>query len=206
MRFVITVLSLALLASAAVANPLPVWPAVSLTFADNGAYEPEIYPAPGSNVTAYLMVTCGLGNEGSSLAAISFAIGYTGGALMPIGYTSLISDVVITGYWETGITLVVIEPIMTSQVPVARLDFLYVGGPAFITVEDHPQYPRSVIAGDGGETLTARIAREGHALQWCVRALPGDSAETPAPEPQGKQADRAGQQSSPQPCSESPAA
>ncbi len=146
MRFVIAVLSLALLVSAAVANPLPDWPALSLTFTDNGTFEPEFYDAPYSTHSAYLMLTCGQGDEYTSLSAISFAIGYTPGSMVATGYTSLISNVVITGDWETGITLAATEPIMTSQVPVARIDLLYMA-PGYLMVLDHPDYPRWVVTG-----------------------------------------------------------
>jgi hypothetical protein len=148
MRLVIVVVSLTLLVSAAAANPLPAWPAVSLTFADDGSYEPEIYPAPYTTQTAYMMVTCGQGDEYTSLLAISFAIGYTPGSIVPTGYTSLISNCVITGDWETGITLTATEPILTDQVFVARIDFLYMT-PGYLMVLDHPDYPRWVITGMG---------------------------------------------------------
>ncbi len=148
MRFVIVVLSLVLLFSAAVANPLPDWPAVSLTFTDNGAYEPEIYQAPYTNSSAYLVMTCGQGGVYTSLSTISFAIGYTPGSMVATGYTSLISNVVITGDWETGITLAATEPITTSQVLVARIDLLYMT-PGYLMVLDHPDYPRWVTTGMG---------------------------------------------------------
>lgn len=151
MRVVIAVLAVAALSLGAAANPLPAWPAVSLTFADDGTFEPEIYPAPGTTHSAYMMVTCGLEELSTSLSAISFAIGYTPGVIVPTSYTSLLADVVITGDWETGITLAATEPVLTSQVFVARIDFLYTGGAGYLTVEDHPFYPRYFLAGDGYE-------------------------------------------------------
>ena len=149
MRFAIAVLLLVLFVSVAAANPLPVWPAVSLTFTTSGAYEPEIYPAPYTNNSVYLMVTCGQGDEETSISAISFAFGHQEGSVFPTGYASLISGAIIVGDWEYGITLSPTEPITTSQVLVARMDFLYMGVPGYITVEDHPDYPRSVITAGG---------------------------------------------------------
>ncbi len=149
MRSAIAVLVLVLLASMAVANPLPTWPAVSLTFTDNGTYEPEVYPPPYTPTSVYLMVTCGLGDIDTSVSAISFAFDYTPGSIIATGYTSLLADVIITGDWETGITLAATEPVLTSQVPVARMDFMYLGVPGYIMVADHPLYPRQVIAGNG---------------------------------------------------------
>jgi len=151
MRSAIAVLSLVLLVSAAAANPLPAWPAVSLTFADDGSYMPEDYPSTVTPTSVYLMVTCGQGDLETSLSAISFAIGYDPGTILVTGYQSLLSDVIITGDWETGITLAATEPVLTSQVPVARIDFLWLGNPTYIRIEDHPLYPRQVITGTGYE-------------------------------------------------------
>ena len=148
MRIVIAVLLFVLLASVAVANPLPAWPAVSLSFTGNGTYEPDLYAAPYTVHSAYVMVTCGQGDEYTSLSTISFAIGYTPGSMVATAYTSLISDVIITGDWETGITLAATEPITTSQVPVARIDLMYMA-PGYLIVLDHPDYPRWVTTGMG---------------------------------------------------------
>lgn len=151
MRIVTVLFVVAVLCTGAAANPLPTWPSVSLTFTDNGTYEPEIYPAPYSTQSVYLMVTCGLWDIETSVSAISFAFDYTDGVIAAPVYTSLLADVVITGDWETGITLAATEPVLTSQVHVARMDFLYTTGVGYIIVADHPQFPRQVITGQGYE-------------------------------------------------------
>ncbi len=148
MRSATAVLLLVVVVSVAAANPLPDWPAVSLSFTDNGTYEPETYTAPYTPVSAYLMVTCGQGDIYTSVSTISFKIGYTPGSMIATGYTSLLSDVIITGDWETGITLAATDPVITSQVPVARIDLLYLA-PGYLMVEDHPDYPRWVVTGMG---------------------------------------------------------
>jgi len=185
MRIVTAVFLLAVLCVGAAANPLPSWPAVSLTFSPDGIYAPEIYPVPNTPVSAYLMVTCGLEDLYSSVSAISFAFGYDPGTIVVTGYQSLLSDVIITGDWETGITLAVTEPILTSQVPVARMDFMWLGVPGHIRVEDHPEFPRQVITGTGEDIPYCLVNHAGVGQQhlwiddycWFCEDTPGNPVE-----------------------------
>ena len=72
MRVVIVVLALALVASAAVANPVADWPTVALSF-DPIDYVPVVNPAPYTAGEVYLSAHC-FGSFAESFVTISFAV------------------------------------------------------------------------------------------------------------------------------------
>jgi len=140
MRTAVVVLTLALVASVAAANPVADWPTVALSF-DQTEHMPVVNPAAYSSGEVYLSAHC-FGMFGESLVTISLAVAVDPGVSAPVAWTSLLPGGLSIGDYETGITLSSTEPLTDDKILVCSGSLFYLGVPGQIAVVDHPDYPR----------------------------------------------------------------
>ncbi len=149
MRVVIAALTIALVASVAMANPVIYWPTVGITFDPTGNWLPRVDPAPYTQGDFYIAVVCP-SEPDHNVVTMSFAVQVDPGVSAPVSYVSLLPGGLAIGDYTTGITLSSTEPIYDAPVIVARGSLFYLGVPGQISLVDHPDYPRWITneAGD----------------------------------------------------------
>jgi hypothetical protein len=118
-------------------------------------YVHEVYPAPYTVVTTYLVLDCfdWQGIQDAGMWTISLCFSLTEGMSLATGLQCLLPGIPFAlGDWETGTTLSGSECAMSDgSVPenngivlVARIDIYYSGEPGDILIMDHPNWPRLV--------------------------------------------------------------
>ena len=139
---VLVAVSFPLLASA---NPVPLHD-IYISFDSAGSRLYEITPPPDTVVSAYVVVD--QTDQGSNgLTTVSFKLSNPlddfPGCFSSAEFINLLPGNLAIGEWDEGITIASTE-CMSWPVVVGRLDCFYLGGPASICIEDHPDYPHWV--------------------------------------------------------------
>jgi hypothetical protein len=146
MRALTLSLLLVLLSTFAFANPsLP--EDIYISFDSSGARVYEITPPAYSTVSAYVVVDMSwTGMNG--LTTVSFKLSDPRedfpGSFMTAQFINLLPGGLAIGAWNEGITCASTE-CMSWPVVIGRLDCFYLGGPASICIEPHPDYPYWVV-------------------------------------------------------------
>jgi len=137
---VLVVLALALPALAQ-ANPIPLND-IYISFDPAGSRMHEITPEPGTTVSAYVVVDQSeLGTNGFTTVAfkLSHPVEDFPGSFSSAEFTNLLPGAIGIGEWHEGIVMAATE-CMQWPVVVGQLDCFYLGGPASICIEDHPEH------------------------------------------------------------------
>jgi hypothetical protein len=139
---VLLAVSLPLLASA---NPVPLHD-IYISFDPAGSRMYETTPDPGTSIRAFVVVD--QTDQGSNgLTTVSFKLSNPvedfPGCFSSADFVNLLPGDLSIGDWDEGITIAS-TMCMSWPVVVGYLECSYVGGPASICIEDHPDYPHWV--------------------------------------------------------------
>ena len=136
---------LAAVCTLAAANPVGEdWLYISYDPAGN-PNQNEISPSPYTTVTSYVFADFTLYGEGG-WTTISFQLNdpilECPGVMATRAFANLLpGNLGIGDAFDGGITLASTECMVSSPVPVGRIDCFYLGGPCTICILDHDEYP-----------------------------------------------------------------
>lgn len=99
-------------------------------------------PAMYTNLDAYLVML--YPTEGFTSVSFAVEVGPPSVLVAP-SHTNLLPGGLAIGDWETGITLATTECQDSQVVQVARVSAFYILGEGYITIKDHPDFPRWVV-------------------------------------------------------------
>ncbi|HYW68874.1 MAG TPA: hypothetical protein VE960_04655 [bacterium] len=155
MRIAIVLVAVLLAASVSSANPSPAWPVLFIDFDEDGLPDGDpvvdyIAPAPYTNISAYVGLSCTGTTPYDTFSAVSFGLNdiaaeYPGMAVLVTFENLMPGDLSVGDPFDGGITIATGDCVTTSCVFLGRVDFFYLGGWCCIEIRDHTDYPRWVV-------------------------------------------------------------